>query len=113
MDCVPLDQSTPPSLRVSTGVRPPPGASYHGNTSKQLRPNKTLLAYYKVQHDRSDKTWETPKNGSSKMYLSSFVQPKPTQAFEMLEDCRGTEQRHLVRQVRRWADEFSPKIYDR
>ena len=43
---------------------------------------------------RSDKTWETPKNGSSKMYLSSFVQPKPTQAFEMLEHCRGTEQRH-------------------
>lgn len=65
-----------------------------GTPAKQLRPNKTLLAYYKVQHDRSDKTWETPKNGSSKMYLSSFVQPKPTQAFEMLEDCRGTEQRH-------------------
>ena len=81
----------------------PQGQVIMGTPAKQLRPNKTLLAYYKVQHDRSDKTWETPKNGSSKMYLSSFVQPKPTQAFEMLEDCRGTEQRHLVRQVRRWV----------
>jgi hypothetical protein len=60
---------------------------------------------------RSDKTWETPKNGSSKMYLSSFVQPCPTQANPSLRNVGGLQRdraktpRHLVRR----ADEFSPK----